>query len=356
MTSTIQPVPGRRNRILDVMRIVFALCVLLSHAAELTDGNSSREILTRLTGTSGEFTFGTFGVDGFFLLSGYLITRSWLQDPEFWNYIRKRLLRIVPGYIVAALISTVIVGLIAPGTSHFFAKLGTRYLISLMMLGSPATPAVLPGNANPIVNGAMWTISYEFRCYIVTALFGIMGILKRRRSLWLLSTMLLFSLVLMQVKLEWSQVMRGLFGTPSQLLRMCTVFFIGGCFYQFREKIQFLPIYAWLCIAALALIRIASPSRIEFAFMVFGAYLLFYIGSRRFSTIDNAQFPDISYGLYLYGWPVESLIIWHFRWSPWTTFFLATAICIPLGWMSWHFIERPFLTLKRHSTAPLPQI
>jgi peptidoglycan/LPS O-acetylase OafA/YrhL len=66
-----------------------------------------------------------------------------------------------------------------------------------------------------------------------------------------------------------------------------------------------------------------------------------------------SRFPDISYGIYLYGWPVESLWIWFHRGSPWIAFAASTVICFGLGWLSWHFIERPALTLKRNATAPL---
>ena len=66
--------------------------------------------------------FGALGVDGFFVLSGYLIVQSWLGDPEFLNFLRKRVLRIVPGYLVAVVLSTLAVGLLAPGIGSFFSR------------------------------------------------------------------------------------------------------------------------------------------------------------------------------------------------------------------------------------------
>ena len=99
-----------RNHQFDLLRILFATLVLLSHAPEITDGNASRELFHRLTRTP--ITFGLLGVDGFFVLSGYLIVQSWLGDPEFLNFLRKRVLRIVPGYLVAVVVSTAAVGLL----------------------------------------------------------------------------------------------------------------------------------------------------------------------------------------------------------------------------------------------------
>src|ERR1700740_34366 len=93
-----------RNHQFDLLRIIFATLVLLSHAPEITDGNASRELFHRFTGAP--MTFGTLGVDGCFILSGYLIVQSWLGDPELINFLRKRVLRIVPGYLVAVVLST----------------------------------------------------------------------------------------------------------------------------------------------------------------------------------------------------------------------------------------------------------
>jgi peptidoglycan/LPS O-acetylase OafA/YrhL len=64
--------------------------------------------------------------------------------------------------------------------------------------------------------------------------------------------------------------------------------------------------------------------------------------------------PDISYGVYLYGWPVESLWIWYHRAGyPGTTFAVSLVLCTALGWLSWHFVERPFMRLKRRPSAPV---
>jgi peptidoglycan/LPS O-acetylase OafA/YrhL len=84
-------------------------------------------------------------------------------------------------------------------------------------------------------------------------------------------------------------------------------------------------------------------------------YLMFYLGQMRLTWLSGmARLPDISYGIYLYGWPVESLWIWFSRGSPWVAFFGSTAICFALGWLSWHFVERPALSLKRRPFAPSP--
>jgi peptidoglycan/LPS O-acetylase OafA/YrhL len=324
--------------------------VLLSHAPELTDGNPSRELFYRITH---QHTFGDLAVDGFFLLSGYLIVQSWQSRPQLSAFLKKRALRIIPGYMVAALLGTLVVGSLAPAAPHFFRNLGGTFVASLMILGTPLTPRAYPGLPYPIVNGALWTIGYEFRCYLLVALLGSLGLV--RRPMWLGTTALLF-LFMLNERLQHYFVWRGfvLFaGFPEFFFRFTPIFFLGGCFYLLKERIPFRPVLGIL--AATGFFLLVPRARVsEAAMVICGGYLLFYLGSKPFRKLQELKFPDISYGVYLYGWPVESLWIWYFHGSPWTTFLGSTIICCGLGWLSWHFVERPALTLKRSSSAPLP--
>jgi peptidoglycan/LPS O-acetylase OafA/YrhL len=224
--------PIRRNHQFDLLRIVFATLVLLSHASELATGDASQEPFHVLSRTP--MTFGTLGVDGFFLLSGYLMVQSWLNNPELINYLRKRVLRIVPGYLVAFAFSTIVVGLVAPGTDHFFRHLGGRFFKSIFLLSGPMTPPVFPGQPFPFANGAMYTIAYEFRCYLLIALLGLCGIL-RRPIFCLVITIFLMSALLNIDRFEhvhWhAEVWTG---APILNIRLTAIYLVGVCFYLFR--------------------------------------------------------------------------------------------------------------------------
>jgi peptidoglycan/LPS O-acetylase OafA/YrhL len=343
-----------RNHQFDLLRILFATLVLLSHAPEITDGNASRELLHRLT--RAPITFGLLGVDGFFVLSGYLIVQSWLGDPEFFNFLRKRVLRIVPGYLVAVVLSTVVVGLLAPGVPHFFRGLDVQFIKSIALLSSPATPPVLPGHPYAMVNGAMYTIGYEFRCYLLVALLGLCGLLRRPNLMLLMTTLLLSSLLYPAPfeRMHRPRHMEAIMGQPGLFFRLTAVYLVGCCFYLFRDRITFRPMFAVAATVTMAVFFVFAPARAELGMVLCGGYLMFYLGQMHLPWLSGmSRFPDISYGIYLYGWPVESLWIWFQRGSPWIAFFGSTIICFGLGWLSWHFIERPALTLKRKATAPL---
>jgi peptidoglycan/LPS O-acetylase OafA/YrhL len=340
-----------RNHQFDLLRILFATLVLLSHAPEITDGDTSRELLHRATNA---ITFGAFGVDGFFVLSGYLIVQSWLGDPDFFNFLRKRILRIVPGYLVAVFVSTLAVGLLAPGTTHFFRQLDMHFVKSVALLSAPATPPVFPGRPYATVNGALYTIGYEFRCYFLVALLGLCGLLKRPKIILGIAILMLASLLFPAPwqDFHWPRPIEAMVGQPAVAFRLTAIYLAGSCFYLFRNRIPFRP---GLAVGAAMLIgsSVFVPALFELALVSCGGYLLFYLGQMPLTWLSDKSFPDISYGVYLYGWPIESLWIWFNRGSPWIAFGASAVLSAGLGWLSWHFVERPALALKRKPSVPL---
>jgi peptidoglycan/LPS O-acetylase OafA/YrhL len=333
--------PGR-NRVFDCLRIVFALLVILSHTSEIPDGNRSRELFTRWFHTG--MSFGSIGVDGFFLLSGYLILRSWLMDPHIGSYLQKRLLRIVPGYVVAVAVTILILGSLAPAASGFFDHLfGLGFFESVLILGAPVTPPLFPGLHWHVLNGSLWTITYEFACYLAVALLGACG-LARRKYFWLALTVIFFVLYA-SPELGRYLVWHG--HANLRALRLGTMFLVGGAYWHLRDVIPFRA-YLSVIAAVLLISCFFSQSLAEPAVAVFGGYLLFFAGSRNLSVVAHLpKFPDISYGLYLYGWPVVCLIIWKLHSSPGTTFILSSTLAACLGWLSWHYVERPMLKWKQ---------
>ncbi len=351
-SPTIQPM--RRNQRLDVFRLLFASLVIVAHAPELTDGNRNREIWNRLT-HSGD-TFGTLAVDGFFVLSGFLIVHSWQNDPEFFNFIRKRLLRIVPGFLVASCLSVIAVGALAPGVPHFFRHIGLPFVKSLVVLGVPVIPSVLPGMPYPTANGSFWTLSYEFRCYLLVALLGISGLL-RRPIVWLFLTLLLIiGSSCPQITSQWHWHLRSntLVGNIGPDFHLTASFFVGGCFHLFHRQVKFLRGIALGAVTAVVAILCLSPAHLEVSLIVFGSYLLFYLAQLQGDFLKFIRLPDISYGVYLYGFPIESLWIWYRHGSPWVAAAGSIVLAFGMGWLSWHFVERPVLKFKRRGTAALP--
>ena len=227
-------------------------------------------------------------------------------------------------------------------------------MLSVVLLGAPITSAVFPGDAHPLVNGSLWTIAYEFRCYLLLALVGMAGLLRRR---WVLLAITMILILLPHWKplkgWLWTGDLAGV-GEASMILRLLPFFAVGACFYIFRDLVRFRPRLLWTAIGAMIAIQIVDARHMELGMYVFGSYVIFYLGQCQFTWLQSWRMPDISYGVYLYGWPVESLWIFYRHGSPWVTFVASLVICAALGWLSWHFVERPMLKLKRRPTAVLP--
>jgi peptidoglycan/LPS O-acetylase OafA/YrhL len=337
---------GRSSNNLGFLRLLFAVLVILSHSPELVDGNRSREILTSIFGT---LSFGELGVDGFFLISGYLITKSLLESRSKKDYLVKRILRIYPGYIVAYLLCLFALGPFVGG--QIAGLSGLRTVVHIIGLKPPEMPGVFVGTPYPVLNGSMWTISYEFRCYLLIMGIAMVGQWSKR----LLVAIGAFGLLLFLAIIcgawpaaTYPSQLSALTGEPDVMARFAGVFLCGALHYLCRGRIT----YSWplaACAAIGLIVSMFSPHLAEMALALFGGYVLFWfafkIRSKFLSEIGRTV--DLSYGIYLYAWPVQKLLIWHDpAISPWLVFLESTVIAGMLAVASWYLVEKPFLGLK----------
>lgn len=344
MTSAF---PNRQNNF-NLLRLLFATLVLLSHAPELIDGNRNRELLTNVFHT---ISFGEFAVDGFFLLSGYLIVQSWCNAPHLMQFVRSRMLRIFPGFLVAVIVCSFIVGPLASIPSIYFTDLSFLKLAeSTVQLRPPTLPTVFAGTHYPSVNGAMWTISLEFVCYLGVLTAGLFGLTKRRGAWCVLAMAVLIVFTLQQFGFLSNVYGKFVFSHP--LVRLGSFFLAGGTFYLFRKTWICDRKFTWVA-AAILIIGMFSWRLSELALATAGGYLLFYFAFAPISCIASFnKLPDISYGVYLYGWPIQKLLLWYIpTMSPWLLFIISCVGAFTLGTVSWYAIEKPCLKFKRKNPS-----
>jgi peptidoglycan/LPS O-acetylase OafA/YrhL len=329
--------PDRHNNF-NLLRLVLALGVILSHSPELTDGDNHREPLMWLFDT---IPLGFLAVDAFFLLSGYLIVQSWDQHPGAQVFLRKRILRIYPAFFVASLVCAVFVGPLGADPVEYIAAFDiSAFAVGALLLQPPVVPPVFQGTALPKINLSMWTISQEFACYVLVLMAGKSGAL-RIRHFWLAVTLAVLGIVAMSRVLHFN----------AGFLRLPVFFLCGGCFYIYRRSI---PLDGRIALAMTAAVTVCmfSWSAAELALATGGCYVLIYLANQSSAVLARFnRLPDVSYGTYLYAWPIQKLLVWYIPGiSPWLVFAIAAPAATSLGAISWFAIEKPALRFRRAAT------
>jgi peptidoglycan/LPS O-acetylase OafA/YrhL len=235
----------------------------------------------------------------------------------------------------------------ASDVAAYFSALSYPHLIATaLQLQVPEVPGIFAGKPYPDINNAMWSIAYEFRCYAIVALIGVVTFVRQK---WVWLTLFITSLAL----LPFPDLVNGLIrfpgfgrviGTPATFVSVFVFFCAGACFSLFRERINLNG--KWAALATVALLGFMfHPELSRVALATLGAYALFWFAFAPIPALNwFQQMDDISYGIYLYGWPIQMLLGWYF---PATSLYLllpaAFALSCVAGYFSWHFVESPLL-------------
>ncbi|WP_326536368.1 acyltransferase family protein [Pseudorhodoferax sp.] len=320
----------------DFLRLAAAMMVLVSHQFALS---GSHEPLTPLG------SWGGTGVLIFFGISGFLVAGSWVQDPNPLRFAARRLLRIWPGLFVALLLVALVLGPLVSSLdarTYYSTPLTWKYFKQLGLWSfKPMLPEVFIGNPMPLsANGSLWTIPIEVRCYLVLALLGIVGLL--RRAWWLPVAFLAFAIwFFFLFKVGYDQPIR-------MMLQMGVVFFCGASMYQLRSVWQAHSAMTWVCALA-AIFALWHFGWQEIAATLGLPIVVVLIGTASTPVLRRAgRFGDLSYGLYIYAFPVQQTWVWlgGKNVSIVVGLLVCTSVTVVLAWLSWRLVERPALRLK----------
>jgi peptidoglycan/LPS O-acetylase OafA/YrhL len=214
-----------------------------------------------------------------------------------------------------------------------------------LFLKQPAIPEVFEGSHYPAVNGSMWSISYEFKCYVIALIFGLLGFLKKR-SVWL--ALAIFCTVFHVINRSgWASL-------PSDLtIRLLMAFAYGGCFYLYENALPWRASLAWVGLLLLAVLMF-FPMTAQPALCLFGGYAILHFAKSGPTVWGFHRWPDISYGVYLYAWPLNKIWLWTFPQMNLAALVLLVFLSSVLaGLLSWYAVEKPCLKLKE--LLPQPQ-
>lgn len=332
---------GNRRNNFTIIRFILAWMVIFAHSFALQPADGVAMPLGFLL--RGSTSTGQMAVDGFFAVSGFLVAGS-LVNRGIIDYTISRALRLLPGLTVCVFATVFILGPLVtqlPLGEYFGHPETYRYLKNA--LGFPFAIFTLPGvfedNAAGGVNGSLWSIAYEIRCYMALGILGIFGILGRKTF----ANLLLSSVAL---ALLWSYVDPQLFDLLPHVSSALLSFAIGVLFFCNRDKL-----ILDLRLAALAVVVLYfsfGEPWFRYVYPVTWAYILFYLAYRtRFLNVDE-KIGDCSYGIYIYAFPVQQLTAYLMpEGTPHTNLIISTIVVIPLAYFSWRIIEKPALGLKK---------
>lgn len=328
---------------LMVMRLVLASVVAVHHAGAIAYGV---EYGLGPAPVEGMARIGDLAVDAFFVLSGFLVTMSYIRLDSLPRYLWHRCLRIFPAFWVCLLLTATVVAPVismlegATATGVFPEAFGYVRDNVALHIGAYSVAGLPHGTHSPgVVNGALWTLFYEFICYVAVAVLGVAGMLRRRR--WAL-------VALAGVWMAQVVAMLGVIDVPAPLLRrFLLVFLLGVCAYLYREQLRINGIGAG--IAAVVFLG-AALTMTDYRVLGGAAFAYLLLWAAVALPLRWNPRTDLSYGIYIWHWPIEVILVlagvaaWGF--VPLAVLGVGLAGCAAA--VSWHFVEKPALEAKGH--------
>jgi len=328
----------------NLIRLVAAWLVIYSHAWAIT-GTPGSDLVGHATGFR---SAGALAVDVFFLVSGFLVAAS-LARNDARAFLRARALRIFPALWACLLLTVLVVGPLLTVDPGYWADARTwRYLWANASLWRAEfwLPGVFEALPRTAVNGSLWTLPIEGRLYLALLVAGIAGMLAPRRY-----------------PVAWALAIAGAgayawryspLPEHIQYLFWVTSFFITGTLLWVLRARVVLDGRIALALLVVGLLDAGGGPHGTAAYFAAVAYGTFWLAFR--PGRDRLRGVDLSYGLYLYGWPAQQVALLLGATSVVANVVLASVLALACAAASWFAIERPALALKHRRPGTVASV
>lgn len=329
--NSFSRVLATRHNNLNLIRLIAACMVIFSHSFSVCEGALSKGTFLDVL-TDNRLSWGGCAVGIFFFFSGILIAKSCETHPCWTSFFRKRVARIFPELIVAVVGCICILGPLVTrlGIYEYFTTPATyAYLLNIALIPTHPLPGVFESNPYPIVvNAALWTLPAEFVCYCLTFCMFLLTKFQPKKVGYVSSA--IFALACAYF-----------FCTSHPLLsavRAMLLFYIGVCVWVYREKIELSS--AMGMVSVVLFFGACVLGWDIFAMLVIFPYAMLYLGwgtRKKFDTFSAHQ--DYSYGMFLWGFPVQQTLIHYCSMLWWINTIMSIGIAWCLAWVSTHVMR-----------------
>jgi len=292
------------------------------------------------------YLLGNVGVDLFFLVSGFLVTRSYLSRKSLKAFLWARFLRIYPGLLCAVFFSAFVIGFLNTSLSsreYLLNKEVYQFIgINLSLLkNAHSLPNLFESNHYPNqINGSLWTLAIEARLYLYVAVFGVLGVLVKQKIFNIIAIALLIIYLFIPLSIP-------LISNNKMYFYPALLFLIGSLFYINKAFIPSNGFLAMLLFFVLLLVMYFQDDYNVVAYTLFLSYFVFWFAYNLSFLNGLNKMGDYSYGLYIYAFPIQQLIASKFSHISVTQFFLYSVFAtLLLAIPSWHLIEKKALKYK----------
>ena len=332
----------------DYLRIILSIAIVCEHSVITSYGETAGAAVWQLPFRP---VVGTL-LPMFFALSGFLVAGSLFRTTTLVQFLGLRVIRIYPALAVEVLISALLIGPLLttlPLKDYFTSPVFYLYLVNITGHIHYLLPGLFENNPFPnTVNMQLWTVPFELACYITLSVLAVLGIKKFHWIAPAATVLLLLAYFVVRVivKKQWALIaIAG--GLPGQLLIAC--FLSGVSLYLYKEK---LPWSLSLC-AISGVVTALLVGFIPFGDFIaapVAAYFTVSLGVTNPKKLGVLKGADYSYGIYLYGFVIQQALVAAFPWARewWINILVCVPVAMGVAAVSWHFIEKPALNLRRY--------
>ena len=338
MNKNISEIIARGNNNLDLIRLIAAIAVIVYHSFAI---NPQWGLVDPIKSFFGHTSTGGIAVKIFFFISGLLVTNSIISRRSSIHFVVSRVFRIFPGLVFVLISTALIIGPIVTslGIGQYFSEKGTyTYILNNILLN---TEYFLPGvtfNNNYGINGSLWTIRYEVIAYIVL-FFAFLFRLTTNK--------LIASLACVMIIAEPITPFKGVLfasSNDSAIFLLAPSFALGCLFAINKDRFK----STWIIPILMLLASIATTNATLSALLLCTSMCLFslQVASRPIILRIKLQ-NDISYGVYLWGFPIQQLLHPYFIAGPVIGMLSPIFLSCMVAYVSWVLIEKPAIGLSK---------